>query len=1073
MRKFISVLLALMLVLSTTVVAFNAYNVVDTDAPSYDDAVADAEYDGPMAKIYFQMPNGKNGPIAADDVYVEHKESVDPETGEIIPAYNELVLPAGSRTPSWQNKFNLAEDGNYYPGMYWWDAPSGIKMSWPGFRMNLEDADNCIYSAEIPGDGNTVSFILNNGVDGGTDSTQEVYYYAAQTLDMSVEGAYAYDWDGLWEDTYNEFDMDGCIFITDPSQADINTFSGKQTIGGTWYFYYGNGCYGNYRTDSDEFTSAEENCVNPDHFNEAGEHVGYHEDEPTPTEPAPTEPAPTEPAPTEPAPTEPAPTEPAPTEPAPTEPVVADTFIVAGNAKDIFGTSWNGNDANNAMEEAGGMFAKSYTVTDAMKDVQLKVVKNGTTWIGDETGNNVTFDLTGAGTFTVCCDGEKAWVEGDIVSFNEQLDIESVTLVGNGTPDGSGWLNNIAWDPAAEANHMTNTWDSYYEAEYTLGEYDPSDLEFKFAINDAWTNNFGLADDGVIENDVVSEAVYNGSTNLKITGLTPGTTIRIRIDLSNFDFKTKTGADMLVTWTAPAEPTEPAPTEPAPTEPAPTEPAPTVAPTEPAPSLKPNTYYLYGTIASMNQNWSLDPALEMTEVEDGLYKIEGIALRKAELGVDQFGNPIKNSDPAGPEIIGDSFKVVKSSKRGTSVTSYYPDGVDNNRTVPEDGIYTIYFRPNGDGNPEEGWIKVYTMSDPEGDPAAHGAKVGGYMYKFEKTADYVPPTEPAPTEPAPTEPAPTEPAPTEPAPTEPVTGDTFIVAGNATEIFGTSWNGNDANNSMEYANDVWYKEYTVSGAMTDVQLKAVKNGETWIGDETGNNVTFNLTGAGTFTVYCDGEKTWVEGDIVEIIGGLDVQSVTAVGNGSSDGDNWLNNEFWNEKAASNHMSKVSDGVYEIEFTLGEFDPSDVEFKFAVNDAWTHNFGLGDNGVIANGVETDAIYNGSTNLKITGLTAGTTIKMQLDLTGFDFESKTGAKMTVTWGSDTPASILGDADGDGEVTAADAALIQRYDAQMPVGDNFNATLADVNGDGEVDILDVTLIQRYLAGMTVKYPIGNPAN
>ena len=359
------------------------------------------------------------------------------------------------------------------------------------------------------------------------------------------------------------------------------------------------------------------------------------------------------------------------------------------------------------------------------------------------------------------------------------------------------------------------------------------------------------------------------------------------------------------------------------------------------------------------------------------------------------------------------------------------------------------------------------------------------MYKFEKTADYVPPTEaPVPTEapteaPIPTEapteaPIPTEapteaPIPTE-APTEPVVGDTFIVAGNATEIFGTSWNGNDANNTMEFANDVWYKEYTVSGAMKDVQLKAVKNGETWIGDETGNNVTFNLTDAGTFTVYCDGEKTWVDGDIVEPISRLDVQSVTAVGNGTADGDGWLNNITWDPAAAANHMTKVSDGVYEIEFTLGEFDPSDVEFKFAVNDAWTHNFGLGDNGIIANGVETDAIYNGSQNLKITGLTAGTTIKMQLDLTGFDFESKTGAKMTVAWGSDTPSYVIGDADGDGTVTTKDATLIQRYDAMMSVGDSFDTAAADVDGDGKVTILDATLIQRYLAGIgTNKYHIG----
>ena len=641
MRKFISVILALMLVLSTTVVAFSAYNVVDADAPTIEDALVADEYEDALAKVYFMMPNGKNGPVADDDVYVHHPEVLDPETGEVIEeAYDELVIEAGGKAPSWYNEFNEGADGNHYAGIYWWDAPAS-PAAWPGYKMEIDDVDNSVYYAEIPGDGNLTSAIFNNGVDGGTDSSLPIYYKAAQSIDNNMEGAYEGDYETLWGDTYNEFDFEGCIYVIDPNQVSINAFSGKQTCGGNWYYYYGNGCYGSYRTDADEFTSAEDCCLNPDHFNEEGEHVGYHEDEPTPTE-------------------------------APTE--------------------------------------------------------------------------------------------------------------------------------------------------------------------------------------------------------------------------------------AP-EPTE-APTEaPVPTE-APTEaPVPTEAPTE----------------------------------------------------------------------------------------------------APE-------------------------------------------------------PTE-APTE----APVPTE----EPA-------DTFIVAGNDTTIFGTSWNGNDTNNTMTFANDVWYKEYTVDGAINAVQLKAVKNGTAWIGDATGNNVTFNVTEAGTFTVYCDGTKTWVEGDNVMPISELNVQSVTVVGNGSPDGDNWLNKINWDPAAEANHMTKVGDtAVYEIEYTLGEFDPTDIEFKFAINDAWTDNFGLADGGKIENGVETDAVYNGSTNLKITGLTAGTTIKMQLDLTDFNYDSKTGAKMTVTWGSDAPSYILGDANGDGVVDSIDATLIQRYDAQMHVGDSFDVNAADVNGDGEVDILDVTFIQRYLAGMNVKFPIGEPAN
>ena len=544
----------------------------------------------------------------------------------------------------------------------------------------------------------------------------------------------------------------------------------------------------------------------------------------------------------------------------PTEaPAPADTYVVAGKPASILGVEWNPTAETNAMTFANDVWSKEYTVSEAVDDVQLKAVKNGTTWIGDETGNNVTFNLNGAGTFTVYCDGEKTWVEGDIVEFPSGLDVQSVTLVGNGTSDGSGWLNNITWDPAAAANHMTEVSDGVYEIEFTLGEYDPSDVEFKFAINDDWTHNFGLGDNGVFENGVETDAIYNGSTNLKIMGLAEGTTIKAQLDLSGFDFNAKTGAKMTITW-----------------------------------------------------------------------------------------------------------------------------GVE-----------------------------------------------------------------------------------------EPVPADTYVVAGKPASILGVEWNPTAETNAMTFANDVWSKEYTVSEAVDDVQLKAVKNGTTWIGDETGNNVTFNLNGAGTFTVYCDGEKTWVEGDIVEFPSGLDVQSVTLVGNGTSDGSGWLNNITWDPAAAANHMTEVSDGVYEIEFTLGEYDPSDVEFKFAINDDWTHNFGLGDNGVFENGVETDAIYNGSTNLKIMGLAEGTTIKAQLDLTGFDFDTKTGAKMTITWtdsGSETV--LLGDVNNDGAVDILDANIIQRYDAQFDVSAYAEYLyLGDVNGDGDIDILDATLIQRYDAGMTVKFPIGQP--
>ena len=98
-------------------------------------------------------------------------------------------------------------------------------------------------------------------------------------------------------------------------------------------------------------------------------------------------------------------------------------------------------------------------------------------------------------------------------------------------------------------------------------------------------------------------------------------------------------------------------------------------------------------------------------------------------------------------------------------------------------------------------------------------------------------------------------------------------------------------------------------------------------------------------------------------------------------------------------------------------------------------------------------------------------MVLDMTDFDFNTKTGAKMTITWGSDEPGEgyVLGDANNDGEVDDLDVVLIKRYDAMFDVDDEF-IMQGDVDGNGEVDICDATFIQRWMAEIPVKYAIGD---
>ena len=69
------------------------------------------------------------------------------------------------------------------------------------------------------------------------------------------------------------------------------------------------------------------------------------------------------------------------------------------------------------------------------------------------------------------------------------------------------------------------------------------------------------------------------------------------------------------------------------------------------------------------------------------------------------------------------------------------------------------------------------------------------------------------------------------------------------------------------------------------------------------------------------------------------------------------------------------------------------------------------------------------------------------------------------------LLGDANGDGEVTISDATLIQHFLAGMGTIISENMRAADVNSNGRIDASDATAIQLFLASYDYTYPIGQP--
>lgn len=227
-----------------------------------------------------------------------------------------------------------------------------------------------------------------------------------------------------------------------------------------------------------------------------------------------------------------------------------DIYIVAGS-EELCGTVWDGTDHNNKMTDNGdGTYSKTFTNVAAKNGYQFKVVKNGVEWYGDEADNNITFNVTTACDVTITFNATtfKSTVTGTGVQayvFN----VEKVVAVGNGV---GAWLNGADWVVDADANKMTQVADKVYEISFDNVPVGEEDYMVKFATNGSWADNFG----GIFEaSGKESDAMYNSGNitfNLEKAG-----TVTLRLDLSKFDYATRTGAKFVVTLpgSEPAEPT--------------------------------------------------------------------------------------------------------------------------------------------------------------------------------------------------------------------------------------------------------------------------------------------------------------------------------------------------------------------------------------------------------------------------------------------------------------------------------------------------------------------------------------
>ena len=225
-------------------------------------------------------------------------------------------------------------------------------------------------------------------------------------------------------------------------------------------------------------------------------------------------------------------------------------YVVAGHSE-LCGKTWDGDpttSSNNIMTDTDdGTYQKVYTDVAVRDGYQFKVVENhvvnGQTWHGiDGRNENFTFNVKSVCDVTITFDPAtlKITVTGTGVEIPTELNVQSMRATGNG--DGN-WLNNERWEPAVDANLMTEVSSGVYEITYTdIDQYD--NYQVKFAANGSWADNWG----GVYQGSgVESDAEYNSNNNITIGVPYERADVTLRLDLTDFDYVTKQGAKFTVT----------------------------------------------------------------------------------------------------------------------------------------------------------------------------------------------------------------------------------------------------------------------------------------------------------------------------------------------------------------------------------------------------------------------------------------------------------------------------------------------------------------------------------------------
>ncbi|MBR7012073.1 MAG: starch-binding protein [Muribaculaceae bacterium] len=179
-----------------------------------------------------------------------------------------------------------------------------------------------------------------------------------------------------------------------------------------------------------------------------------------------------------------------------TDVVVADTYVVAG-PQAIFGSNWDGTASANTMTEgANGIYTFTLNGVNltASTNYEYKIVKNGSQWIPDGNGNNLTFNVPLNGSYNVTFTFDSSTNTCEVTyDLQNATGGETYTVAGSNTTIlGSEWGQ-------GDTNNDMSLVNGVYQLTYNdvvISDNNPS-CEFRVVVNHSWVTAYPVGNANV------------------------------------------------------------------------------------------------------------------------------------------------------------------------------------------------------------------------------------------------------------------------------------------------------------------------------------------------------------------------------------------------------------------------------------------------------------------------------------------------------------------------------------------------------------------------------------------------